>query len=432
MRLLLCTAGTLGDVHPVLAIAVAMQQRGHCVTVITNPAYESACRAAGVDFAPVGSAKDIEEIRSDRRAWNYMNGWKIWLKRCGVVPMRELYAAIRERHVVGETVLAGSYLAMGARVAEEHLQIPAATLHFDSHTIRTSYAVHAMPFPTFFRGMPNWCFRVSYWIADHFYIDPIVLPELNPFRLELNLPPVTRVAQGWWHSPRSILGLFPDWFCSPKPDWPPNVQLTGFPFWDRSSHEPLSESLAEFLDHGSAPILFTPGASGMHTRRYFAAATEACRRLGRRGLIVTHHVDLLPSPLPKFMHVESYVPFSRIMPRIAVAVHHAGIGTSAQCLAAGVPQLVIPTLYNQPDTAGRLEALGLAKQLSPRRISAHRFEVLLRELLKPTGVAAECQRAAKRIEGVDSIGRVCEHLEQLLSGPRTVDELRAPVGSHRP
>ena len=55
------------------------------------------------------------------------------------------------------------------------------------------------------------------------------------------------------------------------------------------------------------------------------------------------------------------MPFSSVFPLCAAVVHHGGIGTCAQALAAGVPQLTMPLAFDQPDNATRLSRLGVAR-----------------------------------------------------------------------
>ncbi len=49
--------------------------------------------------------------------------------------------------------------------------------------------------------------------------------------------------------------------------------------------------------------------------------------------------------------------------RCRLAVHHGGSGTTAACLLAGVPQLVLPVLFDQPLWARRVESLGAGARL---------------------------------------------------------------------
>ena len=65
----------------------------------------------------------------------------------------------------------------------------------------------------------------------------------------------------WIHSPQRVIGLFPDWFGEPQPDWPAALRLTGFPLYDDSEQASLPASLTRFLDAGPPPLLFTPGSA---------------------------------------------------------------------------------------------------------------------------------------------------------------------------
>src|SRR6185436_13395214 len=98
-----------------------------------------------------------------------------------------------------------------------------------------------------------------------------------------------------------------------------------------------------------------------------------CALLGRRGILLTRHREQVPDNLPReVIHID-YAPFSQLLPRCAALVHHGGIGTSAQALASGVPQLVTPFTHDQPDNAARLKRLGGAEVLPSSRYRAHRI-----------------------------------------------------------
>ena len=70
--------------------------------------------------------------------------------------------------------------------------------------------------------------------------------SLNDLRGPLGLPPVKRFFR-WWLSPQLVLGMFPDWYAPPQPDWPPQIRLTGFPRYDGgAAQRPLEEKLRAF------------------------------------------------------------------------------------------------------------------------------------------------------------------------------------------
>jgi UDP:flavonoid glycosyltransferase YjiC (YdhE family) len=271
--------------------------------------------------------------------------------------------------------------------------------------------------------LPRFAKRFQYWLADALIIDRILTRGLNAFRAEVGLPPVCDLTGGWWHSPQRVLGLFPDWYAPPQPDWPPQVRLTGFPLYDERELHDLPAELTEFLNGGEPPIVFTPGSAMRHGHAFFEAAVEACRLLGRRGLLLTRFPEHLPASLPESVRHFSYVPFSQVLPRAAALVHHGGIGTTAQGLAAGIPQLVMPLAHDQPDNAARLRRLGVARSLQPRAFRAAAVARALESLLTSPDVAARCRDYAGRIRESRPLEEASRLVEELAG-----TDVRSPAG----
>ena len=94
----------------------------------------------------------------------------------------------------------------------------------------------------------------------------------------------------------------------------------------------------------------------------------------------------------------SYIPLGTLLPRAAALIHHGGIGTTAQGLAAGVPQLVMPMSHDQPDNAARLRHLGVGAALSPPRFTDTRVAQALDRLLRSETVRARCRDLAARCD----------------------------------
>jgi len=223
---------------------------------------------------------------------------------------------------------------------------------------------------------------------------------------------VDRVFREWIHSPRRIIGLFPDWFGPPQVDWPAALRLTGFPLYDEPDQSDIPHGLLRFLDEGPAPILFTPGSANQSAAGFFRAAIDASARLGRRALLLTRYPGQLPALSPTAHH-ESFVPLSSVLPRCAALVHHGGIGTLAQGLAAGVPQLTMPMGFDQPDNATRLFRLGVARWVVPSRFDGHRVAAALQELLDDPRTASQCRHWSNQVRARSAIEQTCDLLEQL-------------------
>jgi UDP:flavonoid glycosyltransferase YjiC (YdhE family) len=150
-----------------------------------------------------------------------------------------------------------------------------------------------------------------------------------------------------------------------------------------------------------------------HAEQFFAASAEACRLSGARGILLTRRQEQIPAKLPPGVVHVPYAPFSELLPRCAAVVHHGGIGSSAQALAAGVPQIIQPFAHDQPDNAHRLERLGVARTIYPKQYTSKNVASVLNELLADPAVAASTKRVAAKLHQADALGEACERIEQL-------------------
>lgn len=415
MHVLLVPMGSHGDVHPLVGVGRALKDRGHRVTLITAAPFRDLAAKNGFDdFAEVGTVADFEAVMHDPDAWHPSRSLGVLFgsELYGQL-LRRGYQQVADRYVRGETVVVAGTLALGARLAHDALGVPLATVHLQPLSLQSAAEPPAYPQWPGARHVPGWFARLAYWWADWYKLDPLIGGPLNRLRAELGLPPVKRVWGKWRHSPQRVIGLFPDWFGS-APDWPPQTRLTGFVRYDQGEAKELPPGVRQFLDAGEPPVVVSFGSAMRVGRPYFAAAVEACRRLGRRGLILAKGGDQIPPDLPPGVAQFDYAPFSLVFPRAAAAVHHGGIGTSAQGLAAGVPQLVMPLAFDQYDNALRLQRLGAARVLPAGRFTADRATAELRKLLADPAVPAACERAAAKLRAADPLPETCRLIEELV------------------
>ncbi|HEV3121030.1 MAG TPA: glycosyltransferase [Isosphaeraceae bacterium] len=423
MNVLLIPIGSAGDVHPFVGLGLALQARGHAVTLATNAHFQPLVERAGLAFEPLGTLEEFRDVLENPDLWHPMKGFKLVMQ--GVMRMtRPLFELVAEHAADGETVVVGASLAFGARVAQEALGFPLVTVHLQPGVFRSVYEGPVLGPFRFDRPGPRVVKRIGYRLIDYL-IDGALAGDLNAFRAELGLPPVRRMMQDWWNSPDLVLGLFPEWFAPAQPDWPSQTRLTQFPLYDERGATALPEGMAEFLDRGTPPIVFTPGSAMWHGEDFFRAAVEACARLGRRGLLLTRHPQQIPAVLPDSVRHFDYAPFSELLPRSAALVHHGGIGTSAQGLAAGIPQLVMPMAHDQHDNAARLARHGIARSLAPKRFKGPRVAQALGELLDSPEVAHRCREIAARFTGIDPSEETCRLIEAL--APRRVAKGQEPT-----
>ncbi len=406
---LLITFGSSGDVNPFVGLGAALRTRGHTVTLATNPYFEKLIRQAGLDFVPMGTVQDFTATLDHPDLWHPRRGLPLVIRQ-GMIPLlRPSYELIRTRYQPGKTVVIASLLALGARIAQEKLGVPLVTVHLQPTAFPSLYQTPVYP-QVDMSSWPRPLKRLIYWAGD-WTVDRLLNPEFNRFRQELGLKPVRRIFAGWIHSPLLTLGLWPEWFSPPQPDWPKQARLSGFPLYDAAGVEPLPLELESFLQAGSAPVIFTPGSAMRQGKKFFEESLKACAQLGCRGLFLTKFPEQIPSPLPQTVRQFGYIPFSQVLPRAAAFVHHGGIGTTSQALAAGVPQLVMPLSHDQPDHAARVLRLGAGLVLKAQDYHVAAAVKQLRKLLENSIYKDTCTMLRKRLEGVNSLQKTCQLIE---------------------
>ena len=232
-----------------------------------------------------------------------------------------------------------------------------------------------------------------------------------------DIPPPRRLYDDWFHSPDGDLALFPDWYARPQPDWPGSVYQHTFPLEDLTTEQTLPAALAEYLSAGAPPVLFTLGSAMRHGAAFFAEAARACAVSGRRGILATRYPDQLPADLPTGVCAVEYVPFGRVLPHCAAIVHHGGIGTTAQGLAAGIPQVVMPMAHDQPDNAARLVRLGVGCTLPPREFNDATLVAALDRILSNPNVPRATSVFAEKLRGDRSTVRLVDWIESRMRLP---------------
>jgi len=409
---ILTPVGSAGDVHPYLGIGRELRRRGHRVTLVASEPFRASALLADIDFVACWSNEYVDEVLRDPDLWHPRRGLKV-VMRAVAASLQDTYAALARLYEPGRTVLVGHTLSFATRTFEEEQGVLAATLHLAPGLLRSLHRLPAIAPGRDISGLPRPLKRAFWWLGDRIFIDPHILPELNAWRDKLGLPPIRRPFQSWLHSPRATFGLFPQWFGPPQPDWPPQVRLTGFPLFEDANAGFLSPEIERFLASGPPPLVFTPGSANRQAPSFFEAAIAATSALGRRAILLTRFAGQLPDGLPDHvLHVE-WVSLSRLLPSCAALVHHGGIGTCAQGLAAGVPHLVMPMGFDQPDNAVRLLGLGVGNLLAPSRFTARRVARKLAVLVGNPAVAEACRKLRDEGGSYDGVARTCDRLEAL-------------------
>jgi UDP:flavonoid glycosyltransferase YjiC (YdhE family) len=407
MRVLLVAYGTPGNSLPMLGWAQALRRRGHEVWLLGNQPARLFADREGFPFVdcdtpllagPAWAARPTSRL-----------GLLRYFKTACLDLVRRVYEAIAQTRIPGQTVVAAQGWLFGARLAQERLDVPLATVHLQPLMFGSLHE------PSIFPGPLGFFCR---WLLRHLVtgsFDVWFCGVLNRYRRELGLAPLRSVLWHWWRSPQLVLGMSPAWFSPPQPDWPPQTVLAGFPHFDQLTQPTRLEELDAFLADGTPPLVFSSPTLLTTQADYLRTSAEIAQRLGRRAVLLSLKAELPADALPKDVRYFGYVPLSHLLPRAAAFVHHGGMGSIGQALAAGIPQLTVPRFLDQPDNSRRLSRLGVSATLRPAEYEPSRVAERLGPLVASPAIRQRCAHYAQLCRQDDCFTTASIALERLLS-----------------
>ncbi len=407
MHYLLATCGTGGDQVPYIAIGKHLADLGHDVTIIGNGAYRHLADRVNLPFVSI-IAPEEDARRNRLRESSGRNAGRSGIPNliADIEPIfRELAARIRP----GQTIVLANIMAMGARLVQEKYDVPTVTLPPSPIVFYSPHDPDCWP-----PRLPRFLYGIMARIVNR-GMDRCFRPALNEFRRKVGLPPQSQPVRPWMFSPELVLNLLPDWFLPPRPDWPPNVHSIGFMLPAVADTAPLPEVLEEFLAAGDPPLVFSYTSGISAAENFYSQGIEAAAQLGERAVILAPPTIALPSELPRGMLRLPSAAHRRLFPRAKLAVHHGGVGSSAAACAAGVPQFIVPAMYDQPEVLRRLTRLGVADGLIPKKFTAAAAVAKLRALIDSAAVRSRCQEIAGRMQNEHGLDRLTELLSDFQS-----------------
>jgi UDP:flavonoid glycosyltransferase YjiC (YdhE family) len=420
----LATIGSLGDLHPCLALAIGLRQRGHRPVIASTALYRAKVEALGFEFHSLRPDTGAQDPETMRILMDMRRGPEFLLRRLILPAIRDTYADLAAVATGADLLIAGEIVFAAPLVAEK-LGIPwvSAILSpfsfFSAHDPSVSPLAPSMGF-LYRAGSPLHRFFLKMGrLATHPWWAPV-----RHLRRELGLGKARNPIFYDKFSPDLTLALFSKELARPQEDWPAKTLQTGFVFYDGGeSQDDLSPGMKSFLREGEKPIVFTLGSSAVHDpRTFFDESVEAARILGRRAIFLTGE-NPAPAGIASDAFAAPYAPFSKLFPEAAVVVHQGGVGTTAHSLLAGRPALIMPCGFDQPDNAARVQRLGAGLTLSRNGYGARTAARQLQRLLGDPQYARAAHSIAARLREENGLERACDAIEELASGVRSPVEL---------
>jgi vancomycin aglycone glucosyltransferase len=237
--------------------------------------------------------------------------------------------------------------------------------------------------------------NLTLWERDAELRNTVWRAPLNEMRAAAGLPPVADV-RSHILTDRPLLAADPA--LAPWPT-PSQLAVTQTGAWILRDRRPLAADLEEFLAAGGRPIYFGFG-SMREPEQTSRAVVEAARLLGYRAIVLRGWADLSPVDGEADCLFIGETNLQALFSRVAAVVHHGGAGTTTTATRCGVPQVVIPRVYDQFYFARRVQELGIGLSHTTDLLTADTLAEALKQILRlETTMRAQSVAVEMRTDG---------------------------------
>lgn len=415
MHITILTMGSRGDVQPLIALGVGLQEAGYRVRLATHANFEGAIRDRGLDFSPL-SGNPQEFMQSERgQAMMQSRNPIVFVRRIAESINEILSSALLESWNAcqdTDAIVAGSLATWGIDIAQK-LDVPFFSANLQPSSPTSAFPISSVPQGSKYLG--GFYNRLTY-IAIYQLVWQLFRKPINEFRTNLlDLPPTrqtpfTRMRQ---QSVPILNAVSPSVVPIPE-DWLACDYMTGYWFLDRAADFVPPPALVNFLAAGTPPIYIGFGSMGGEKSEKIAAlALSALAETGQRGIFLTGWGGIENADLPDTVFKIDSIPHDWLFPQMACTVHHGGAGTSAATFRAGVPGIIIPFLGDQPFWSDRAFKLGVSpKPISSQNLTKQQLTAAILETLQNRPMRDRAAQLGAQIRTENGVARAVEIIQQ--------------------
>lgn len=218
--------------------------------------------------------------------------------------------------------------------------------------------------------------------------------------------------------------LTPKWFAEPLGKDVAHVRCVGFPFLEGEPRTSLSgergvaeRAISELIARFGAPVVFTPG-TGVEDMKDFCRPLESvCHELNAPGILLARHGAETFEQIRRVLnhpviHV-SHADLAWLLPQSKLLVHTGGIGTIAQAIRSGVPQIIHPVFNDQPKNALRVLMNGLGGALQGEEYTSAGIVDLYRHVTSSQLHLACLEHYARQVRGEEGAASAAALLNEV-------------------
>ena len=419
MRVTLLTVGSRGDVQPLAALGLGLQDAGHRVRLATHPRFASLVACHDLDFAPLaeGHVSRGAETEEGRR-WIEAGSRRLpaavgFLRDARSVARERLADAARACDDADAVVAANLAMVLGWQLAERRgVPLVRAYIEPPAWMITGAPARRLAPLV-----------RQAGWLAARPWLNAVRRDALDEGRLPRR-EPIGELDRGR----QPALFAFSSAVLPPPPGLGYWYEVTGYWFLAHTDDPAPAPGLLDFLAAGAPPVAIGFGTMiDTDPAGTVTLVAEALKRAGRRGVLIRGARDRVDVPLAPHLFGVDSIDHAWLFARSAAAVHHAPVGTTAAAVRAGIPSVAIPQMTDQFLWARRLHELGVGPAPIRRRdVTVERLAQAIRIATGEEGMRRRAAALGQRIRAEDGVARAVEAFERRVALHRP-DHLSAVI-----
>jgi zeaxanthin glucosyltransferase len=404
-----------GHLNSMTGLARKLQSRGHEIVFIGVPDTERAIRAAGLQFVPF--CENEYPPGSIDKSWGAvanLHGLDVIRYSARVLVPDLLSAAVKHLpREIAETgvkalVLDSLYFA---EIVPIHLRLPYvliwSVLHLD-FSGATPLSLYGWPHET----TPAALARNVAGLQTFGELRGPVLAiaqayaDRNKLEIDLSNPAATRCEL-------ATITQTPKEFDFPVPELPPGFHYAG-PLHDNEGREPIPFSWEKL--NGKPLIYASMGTLVNGLKNVYRTILEAVSEFPETQVVLSVGRNVDPNdlgPIPANTIVVPIAPQIELLKRATLCITHAGLNTTLEALAQGIPLVAIPIGYDQPGVASRIAYHGVGEFVELDDLSKGRLsELIAKVTLNPSyrDKARWFQNVLRKKRGLDVAADIIEQV----------------------
>lgn len=328
----------MGDIQPILAIAVELKNKGHKPVLALPSNYKHHVQRLNLDYIQVGpefKSKQMQDLIHNthdelpdaiKQAKNFLDTF------AHMIPdmFEELYDVCRNADILISTPY-----QLSAKMVHEKTGIPFVSIMLSHFSVNGSKLLREVSAPVI-----N-VYRKKLGLEELF--DPLTVDALSKEMV--------------------IFGVS-KYILRKSPAWPDYYHVAGF-FFLEEDYEPDTE-LKIFLENGARPIVISFG-SMVHedSETIVDLLLNAISETGNRAIIQKGWSNLETEKKSDNIYFVDFLSHTWLFPKASLIIHHGGAGTTAAALRSGIPSIVVPHALDQPLWAQMGKALQCVSGIIP-------------------------------------------------------------------